>query len=176
MGNPLQDLNGLGQSVWLDSIKRSYLGQGNYLDRLISANEVSGLTSNPSIFNTALDSDSDEYAEQLGSLSGSDPRQALWALMQSDVQAACDQFLPLYESSAGQHGLVSIECDPARAFHPDATVEEAHRLWREIDRPNLMVKIPGTGPGIEAIRRATADGINVNVTLLFSVARYEAVA
>jgi len=96
--------------------------------------------------------------------------------MQSDVQAACDQFLPLYESSADQHGCVSIECDPAKAFGPDATVDEAHRLWREIDRPNLMVKIPGTGPGIEAIRRATADGINVNVTLLFSVARYEAVA
>ena len=175
MANPLQQLSELGQSVWLDSITRSYLEPGGYLPALIAAGEVDGLTSNPSIFEKALGSDH-SYDEQLRQLKGTDPRDALWALMKRDIAAACDLFLPLYRESDGAKGYVSIEVDPAKAFDTEETVSEGLLLFRELDRPNLMIKVPGTEPGLGAIPRLLAEGVNVNVTLLFSVARYEAVA
>lgn len=175
MGNPLQQLRALGQSVWLDALRRSYLGDDGYLARLLAAEEIDGLTSNPTIFEKAIAGD-DAYDEQLSELTGADPREALWALMKADVVAACDLFLPLYRDSDGTHGFVSIEVDPSKAFDTEETVSEALLLFRELDRPNLMVKVPGTEPGLAAITRLTAEGVNVNVTLLFSVTRYEAVA
>lgn len=175
---PLEQLNDLGQAVWLDSIKRSYLGQGGYIARLIDAGELMGLTSNPSIFDTALggDGDSDDsYDEQLRELHGSDPRDALWAIMKRDIRGACDEFLDLWERTDGRHGQVSIEVDPSKAYDTEQTVSEGLALFRELDRPNLMVKVPGTEPGLPAITRLLAEGVNVNVTLLFSVPRYDAV-
>jgi transaldolase len=175
MRNPLQRLHDLGQSVWLDSIRRSYLEPGGYLERLVDAGEIDGLTSNPTIFEQAIASD-DRYDAQLAELRGSDPREALWTIVKADVQAACDRFLPHFQASDGVHGFVSIEVDPAKAFDTEETVSEALLLFRELDRPNLMVKVPGTEPGLAAITRLIAEGVSVNVTLLFSIARYEAVA
>ena len=175
MTNPLQQLQDLGQSVWLDSITRSYLEPGGYLPSLIAAGEVDGLTSNPSIFEKALGSDH-SYDQQLTELKGTDPREALWALMKRDISSACDLFLPLYRESGGTKGFVSIEVDPAKAFDTEETVSEGLLLFSELSRPNLMIKVPGTEPGLGAIPRLIAEGVNVNVTLLFSVARYEAVA
>jgi transaldolase len=172
--NPLQQLNDMGQAVWLDSIKRSYLGDGGYIARLIAADELRGLTSNPSIFDSALGSD-DAYDEQLRELAGSDPRDALWSIMKRDVQGACDQFLALWNATDGRHGQVSIELDPGSAYETEQSVAEGLALFAEIDRPNLMIKVPGTEPGLPAITRLLAEGVNVNVTLLFSVARYDAV-
>ncbi|HWI03263.1 MAG TPA: transaldolase family protein, partial [Acidimicrobiales bacterium] len=172
--NPLQELQQLGQSVWLDSITRSYLEPGGYLPRLIDAGEIDGLTSNPSIFEKALGSDH-TYDEQLSELHGSDPRDALWALMKRDIAGACDLFLPMYRESGGRKGFVSIEVDPSKAFDTEETVSEGLLLFSELDRPNLMVKVPGTEPGLAAIPRLLAEGVNVNVTLLFSVDRYEQV-
>src|SRR3712207_6748177 len=172
--NPIQQLHHLGQAVWLDSIQRSYLQPGGYLSTLIDAGEVRGLTSNPTIFEKALGSDR-TYDEQLTELHGSDPREALWAIMKRDVQQACDLFLPLYRSTEGEHGHVSIEVDPSKAFDTEETVSEGLHLFRELDRPNLMIKVPGTEAGLPAITRLLAEGVNVNVTLLFSVSRYEAV-
>jgi transaldolase len=175
MATPLSRLRDLGQSVWLDSIRRSYLGAGGYLARLIDAGEVDGLTSNPTIFEAALAHDP-SYDQQLAALRGEDPGEAFWALMKADVAAACDLFLPLYKASAGTRGFVSIELDPSKAFDTEETVSEGLLLFNEMDRPNLMVKVPGTEAGIPALTRLVAAGVNVNVTLLFSVARYEAVA
>ena len=174
MTTPLHALHDLGQAVWLDSIRRSYLAPDGYLTRLVEAREISGLTSKPTIFDKALAAD-DSYGPQLEALAGADPREALWALMKADVQAACDRFLPRYRETEGEHGYVSIEVDPTKAFDTEETVSEALLLARELDRPNLMVKVPGTEPGLAAISRLLAEGVNVNVTLLFSVARYEAV-
>ncbi|MBA2529106.1 MAG: transaldolase [Euzebyales bacterium] len=174
MPNPLQRLQELGQAVWLDSIRRSYLEPGGYLSRLIDARELNGLTSNPSIFEKALGEDH-TYDEQLSELHGADPREALWAIMKRDVKRACDLFLPQYQQTDGRHGQVSIELDPSKAFDTEETVSEGLLLFSELDRPNLMVKVPGTEPGLAAVPRLLAEGVNVNITLLFSVARYEAV-
>ncbi|HSK91573.1 MAG TPA: transaldolase [Euzebyales bacterium] len=174
--NPLQQLHDLGQAVWLDSIKRSYLGDGGYIAGLIDAGELQGLTSNPTIFDTALSGDSDDaYDEQLRDLHGSDPTDALWAIMKRDVRGACDEFLDLWRRTDGRHGQVSIELDPSKAYDTEATVADGLALFSELDRPNLMVKVPGTEPGLDAITRLLAEGVNVNVTLLFSVPRYDAV-
>lgn len=174
MTSNLQRLHALGQCVWLDSLRRSYLGREGYLARLIDAGDIDGLTTNPTIFETAVSED-DAYADQLRELAGADPRDALWSLMKADVTAACDLFLPRYKASGGTRGFVSIEVNPSKAFDTEETVAEALLLFREMERPNLMVKVPGTEPGLAAITRLLAAGVNVNVTLLFSVARYEAV-
>ncbi len=174
--NRLRDIEATGQAIWLDSIKRSYLGEGNFLDRLISDGSVYGLTSNPSIFAAAVAGD-ELYADQVAELraGGAEAADILWAVMKADVTSACDQFAPLYAASDKLHGYVSIEVDPSHAFDTEATVAQARELWSEIDRPNLMVKVPGTEPGLAAITALIADGINVNVTLLFDVERHIAV-
>jgi transaldolase len=173
--NPLQQLQELGQSVWLDSLRRSYLGEDGYLARLIGAGELDGLTSNPTIFQKALAED-EAYEPQLRELASTDPRDALWKVMKADVGEACDLFLPLYEASDGRKGFCSLEVDPSKAFDTEGTVSDALELFRDLGRPNLMVKVPGTEAGLPAITRLIAEGVNVNVTLLFSVRRYEAVA
>lgn len=174
MRNPLHELGDLGQSVWLDAIRRSWLGADGLLAQLRDAGEVTGLTSNPTIFAQALAED-EAYASQLAELRGAEPREAFWALAMTDVARACDVFRPVWERSGGADGFVSIEVDPANAFDTEETVAEALLLSRELDRPNLMVKVPGTEPGLPAVTRLLAEGVNVNVTLLFSVARYEQV-
>ena len=172
MSTPLHQLADLDQAVWLDSIRRSYLEPGGYLPRLVDAGELKGLTSNPSIFEKAVGS-SDDYDEQLADFAGGDAREALWTIMKADVKAACDLFLPVYDRTEGRHGQVSIEVDPAHAFDTAETVSQGRQLFSDIDRPNLMVKVPGTEAGLPAISTLLSEGINVNVTLLFSVPRYE---
>jgi len=174
MSNPLHDLQRLGQSVWLDAIRRSWLEPEGYLTRLVAAGDLDGLTSNPTIFEGALRDDA-SYDAQIRELAGADPREAFWTIVKDDVRAACDLFLPHHEATGGRDGFVSIEVDPRKAFDTEETVAEALLLYRELDRPNLMVKVPGTEPGLAAIRRLLAEGVSVNVTLLFSVARYEQV-
>ncbi len=173
--NPLQKLAELGQSVWLDSLRRSYLGEDGFLARLIAAEEIDGLTSNPTIFQKAIGED-EAYEPQLRELAGTDPRDALWTVMKADVRDACDLFAPMYSSSDATKGYCSLEVDPSKAFDTEATISEALQLFSEMDRPNLFVKVPGTEAGLPAITRLIAEGVNVNVTLLFSVRRYEAVA
>ena len=172
----LAEIEAEGQAIWLDAIKRSYLGTGNYLDRLIDDGDIYGLTSNPSIFAAAV-AGSDEYDEQVGQLAreGKDAAAILWEVMKADITSACDQFADLYASSDGEHGFVSIEVDPSKAFDTEGTIAQGQQLWQEVDRPNLMVKVPGTEAGLAAITALIAEGINVNVTLLFSVERYQAV-
>lgn len=175
MTSPISQLQDLGQQVWLDAIRRSWLEDGGYLHRLVEAGELNGLTSNPTIFEQALGSD-EAYASQIAELAGSDPREAFWTVAGDDLATACDLFRPVWERTGGDAGYVSIEVDPGKAFDTEETVAEALLLYRQLNRPNLMVKVPGTEPGLEAIPRLIAEGVNVNVTLLFSVARYRQVA
>ncbi len=172
MSNPnrIARLAELGQSVWYDFIKRDLL-TGGELKRLIEEDGLRGMTSNPTIFEKAIGG-STLYDGDLRARKGIPAPLAAEAVMVADVQRACDLFRPLFDRVGGKDGFVSIECSPANANDAEATVAEAKRLWVSVDRPNLMVKIPGTAAGVPAIRRTLADGINVNVTLLFSVERY----
>lgn len=169
----IQAIEQAGQAIWLDSIKRSYLGPDAYLSELIAAGEVYGLTSNPSIFAAAVAGD-EMYDDQVAELAegGADAADILWSVIKADITDACDAFAPLYRASDRRHGYVSIEVEPSKAFDTAGTIAQARGLWAEIDRPNLMVKVPGTEPGLAAITALIAEGINVNVTLLFSIERY----
>ena len=175
MGTQLHQLNELGQSIWLDNIRRNMFASGD-LHRLIE-NGLRGMTSNPTIFEKAIGSGND-YDEQLQSLVGKEhePVKLFWALAVKDIQSACDEFRPLYDSTNGGDGFVSLEVSPLLAHDTAGTIAAAKELWSLVDRPNLMVKIPGTPEGPAAIRAVIGSGINVNVTLLFSVAQYEAAA
>ena len=170
--NPLLRLGELGQSVWYDYITRDLLASGE-LARLIAADGLRGITSNPTIFDKAVagsrlyDADIRRLADK-----GASAGEIFEALAVADVRAACDAFLPLYERSGRGDGLVSLEVSPTLAHDADATVHEAERLWSALSRPNAMIKIPGTQAGLSAITRCIGGGINVNVTLLFSVERY----
>jgi transaldolase len=170
--NPLIRLGELGQSVWYDYITRDLVASGE-LARLITADGLRGMTSNPTIFDKAV-SGSRLYDEDIRRLAdgGKSSSEIFEALAVADVRAACDAFLPLYQRSEGGDGLVSLEVSPTLAHDADATVHEADRLWNAVSRPNAMIKIPGTRAGLPAITSAIAAGINVNVTLLFSVERY----
>src|ERR1700736_2588750 len=174
--NPLLELHKLGQSVWLDDIGRKMLADGS-LARLIRDDAVAGVTSNPAILAHSITSDP-QYAEAIKELlpkvSGS---MALYeALAIDDLRAAADLFRPLYDSVQGRDGFVSLEVSPHLAYDTTGSIEEGRRLWGRLDRVNAFIKIPGTEPGIAAIRQLITDGINVNVTLLFSPERYRAVA
>jgi transaldolase len=175
MSNPLKKLAVLGQSVWYDYIRRD-LYEGGELRRLIAEDGLSGMTSNPTIFQKAI-AETDLYDDSIRRLSGrslSGP--ALFeALEVEDVRAAADVFRPVFDRTGGDDGFVSIEVNPALSHDTEGTVAEARRLWKACDRPNVMVKIPGTTEGIPAIRAALAEGININITLLFSVARHREV-
>ncbi len=173
--NPLVRLVALGQSPWFDYITRELVATG-HLARLIAEDGLRGLTSNPTIFEKAV-AGSDAYDADIRRLAGEgrSPAEIFEALAVADVRGACDAFREVYDAAEGRDGLVSIEVSPDLAHDTDATVVEAQRLWAAIDRPNAMIKIPGTRAGLPAIRRCIADGLNVNVTLLFEVARYEEV-
>jgi transaldolase len=172
--NPLQRLYQAGQSVWLDYIDRAMLNDGR-LERLIERDALVGMTSNPTIFEKAL-AEGAAYDAQISSASPDlTPAQLFELIETDDVRAACDRFAAVFESTEGQDGFVSIEVSPSQAFDADATVVEARRLWSTVGRPNVMVKVPGTPEGARAIRRLIAEGINVNVTLLFAIAAHDRV-
>jgi transaldolase len=175
MGNQMRDLAAFGQSIWLDNIERSMFGSGE-LRRLIDAG-LRGMTSNPTIFEKAIDGGSD-YDAQIESIPASvtDPNDLFEALAISDIRSALDAFRSLYDETGGGDGFVSLEVSPRLAHDTDGTIAAARRLWADVDRPNLMIKIPGTAEGAPAITAAIAGGLNVNVTLLFSIAAYERAA
>ncbi|HET9464799.1 MAG TPA: transaldolase family protein, partial [Gemmatimonadales bacterium] len=170
--NPLLRLGQLGQSLWLDYITRDLVASGR-LARLIAEDGLRGMTSNPTIFEKAI-AGSRLYDDDIRRLSeqGRGSAEIFESLAVADVQAACDGFLPLYRQSGGGDGFVSLEVSPALANDPDGTVSEAQRLWAAVGRPNAMIKIPGTRAGLPAITQCITQGINVNVTLLFSIERY----
>ena len=173
--NAIQQLHALGQSIWYDNIQRELL-QNGALAQMVAAGEIRGITSNPSIFHSAIANSSD-YDEALQALSaGRVSSAAVYeSLAIADIQAACDLFLPLYNETRGGDGYVSLEVSPYLAQDAEGTVADAARLWERVNRPNLMIKIPATREALPAIARTIAAGINVNVTLIFAVSRYEAV-
>lgn len=174
MGDQLRQLAKVGQSIWLDNIRRSMFASGE-LQRLIDLG-LRGMTSNPTIFEKAIGSGSD-YDEQLRTLVDErDPVKVFEALAIRDIRSACDLFRPVWESTNGLDGYVSLEVSPTLAHDTQGTIAAAARLWKTVDRPNVMIKIPGTLEGLPAIKATIAAGINVNVTLLFAVDRYEAAA
>jgi transaldolase len=175
MSNPLLQLTALGQSIWYDFITRDLVRSGE-LARLIREDGLRGMTSNPTIFEKAVASSSD-YDDDIRTLArgGATAAEIVETLMVADVQAACDVFRPVYDASGHGDGTVSIEVAPTLAHDTAATIAEAERLWSRVDRPNVMIKIPGTLAGLPAITHCLAEGINVNITLLFAVARYRQV-
>jgi transaldolase len=170
--NRLQRLHDAGQSLWLDYIDRTILANGD-LARRIRDDALTGMTSNPTIFEKAL-AESDAYDEQLASAPGSlTPWERFELVETTDVRTACDIFRPVYDATKAGDGYVSIEVSPGAANDSGATVDEAHRLWETVGRPNVMIKVPGTVEGESALRRLIAHGLNVNVTLLFAVEAHE---
>jgi transaldolase len=166
--NRLQRLHEAGQSIWLDFIERAMLHDGS-LARRIEEDALTGMTSNPTIFEKAL-AEGSAYDVQLREAEAGTDALALFELVATtDVRDACDAFRAVYDAAQGRDGFVSLEVSPGAAHDADATVAEARRLWSTVDRPNLMIKVPGTPEGAVALRRLIAEGINVNVTLLFAV-------
>ena len=171
--NPLRSLNDYGQVVWLDFLSRRFIADGS-LKRLIDEDGLAGATSNPSIFEKAIIGSRDYDAELIAD--GDPDNRALFErIAVEDVRNAADVLRPVYDATGHRDGYISIEVSPDLAMNADATVEEARRLWRSVGRDNLMIKVPATTPGLAAIRRLTGDGINVNITLLFSQEVYEGV-
>ena len=172
---PITRLRDAGVAIWLDDLSRELL-RGGDLDRLVAERGVVGVTTNPTIFASAL-AEGDAYDEQLATLaaSGTSVDEAVFTITTDDVRAACDALAPVHEATGGLDGRVSIEVDPRLARDTDATVETARRLWQAVDRPNLYIKIPATVEGLPAIAAVLAEGISVNVTLIFSLERYRAV-
>jgi transaldolase len=171
--NPLIELTELGQSIWHDNIERKLITSGE-LKRLMDEDGLSGVTSNPAIFEKAIVG-SELYADQLREVAeaGKSPLEIYEALAIKDIQMAADVLAEVYERTGGKDGFVSLECNPLLAGNTQATIEETRRLWRLVDRKNVMIKIPGTPEGIPAIEQATYEGININITLLFSLHAYD---
>lgn len=172
---PVRDLSAQGVSIWLDDLSRPMVREGE-LQKLLDTRAVVGVTTNPSIFSKAL-SEAADYDEQVRELAaeGVDVDEAVYRITTTDVAEACDLLRPVYDRTGGQDGRVSIEVDPRMAADTVATVEMAERLWATIDRPNLLIKIPATVEGLPAITQVIAQGISVNVTLIFSLDRYRGV-
>jgi transaldolase len=172
----LQQLSALGQSVWVDFISRESV-RGGHLQELIDQFSVVGATSNPTIFQKAM-SEGNAYDEQLSELitQGKSVEEAFWAMAERDIKDACDVFHPTWEASAKRDGYVSLEVDPRLAYDTLRTYREAMHLHETLDRPNLLVKIPATKPGLAAIEDVVAKGHSINVTLIFSLQRYAEVA
>lgn len=166
----------LGQSYWIDNLTRHMIISGE-LQRRIEEQDLRGITSNPSIFNKAITS-SDDYDAQIQDLlsEGRSPAEIYEVLVTADVQNACNILRPVYDRLAGQDGFVSLEVSPHLAHDTEGSIKEARRLWEEVNRPNLFIKIPGTVEGVPAIEELLFEGININITLLFSIESYEAVA
>jgi len=176
MGNPLIELQKYGQSVWLDYIRRQALASGD-VKTLIENDGLRGMTANPTIFQQAIAAghDYDETIERL-LRERADPVTIYETIAIEDIQSACDLFRSVYDANDGADGFVSLEVAPSLAYDTDGTIAEARRLWKTVKRPNLMIKVPGTAAGVPAIETLLAEGINVNVTLLFAIEAYEAVA
>lgn len=172
----LHRLSALGQSVWVDFLSRSLLESGD-LEQMTRDDAVVGVTSNPTIFQKAL-AQGDAYDEQMRDVlrHTHDPKEIFVALASRDVADACDLLHPIWEATSGADGYVSMEVDPTFAFDIEATLDEAMRLHTELNRPNLLVKIPATRPGLAAIEEMIARGHSINVTLIFSLERYAEVA
>jgi len=175
MTDALARLSEFGVSVWLDDLSRELLAGGE-LRKLIDERHVVGVTSNPTIFASAL-AKGDRYEDQVRGLAArdADVETTVFEITTDDVRSACDVFLPVYEATNHVDGRVSIEVDPRLARDTEKTIEAARLLWRTVDRPNVMIKIPATAEGLPAITTAISDGISVNVTLIFSLERYRAV-
>ncbi|HUH14404.1 MAG TPA: transaldolase [Gaiellaceae bacterium] len=171
----LHELSERGQSVWIDSISREWLREG-FLAKLMREDAVVGVTSNPTIFQKALEGD--WYDDQLREVLAeeTDPKEVFYRLAVEDIKDACDVLREVWDAGGGLDGYVSMEVDPTLAYERDATIAEALRLHEWIDRPNLFVKIPATEPGLGAIEECIAQGRSINVTLIFSLERYAAVA
>jgi transaldolase len=175
MGTPLQQLAGRGQSVWIDYLSRRFVKDGD-LKGLVEQG-VEGVTSNPTIFQGAI-AQGDAYDEQIRALSGEhdDPKELFWQLAKDDIRGACDILRPVWDDGEGKDGWVSLEVDPNLAHDTEKTRSEAMRLFELVDRPNLLIKIPATLKGLQAIEDTIAAGIPVNVTLIFSLERHRKVA
>ncbi|MEK7214097.1 MAG: transaldolase, partial [Chloroflexota bacterium] len=176
--NPLQQLHQHGQSVWLDYISRDLLTGGG-LRRLIEDDGLRGMTSNPSIFQKAITTGGaydDAVRHFLGANPKADSEAVYEALAVEDIRRAAGQFRPVYDSSGGADGFVSLELSPRLAHDTGTSIEQGRRLWKTVDRPNLMLKVPATAEGIPVVEALLSEGININITLMFSMAHYEAVA
>ena len=177
LASPVAALQQYGQSVWLDYIRRSLIAQGE-LRRLVEEDGLAGVTSNPAIFEKAIEG-SNDYAAAIEELSKDphlSPKEVYEALAVKDIQDAADVLRPVYERTAARDGYVSLEVSPDLANDKKGTLDEARRLWKAVGRPNVMIKVPATPAGLPAIRQLISEGINVNVTLLFAREAYEAVA
>ncbi len=174
----LNDLANLGQAIWLDFVDRKFLEEGG-LEKLVGEDGVTGVTSNPSIFQQAMGKGT-AYDGTLAAFDKANPSAATMDryehLAIQDIKAACETLRPIYDRLNAKDGYVSLEVSPYLANDTDGTIAEAEKLWKAVDRPNLMIKIPGTPAGVPAIAATIAKGINVNVTLLFSQAAYQKVA
>ena len=172
--NNLVALADFGQSFWLDYIRRSFV-EGGELAKMVAEDGLRGLTSNPSIFEKAIGGSTDYRAEleEIATHAGTDPQKAFEQLAKRDISEAADLVRPVYDATQGQDGYVSLEVSPELAHSTEATVDQARELWKLIDRPNLMVKVPGTKEGVPAIATLISEGLNINVTLLFAVEAYE---
>lgn len=176
MANKVKQIHDFGQSIWLDFIDRKIIFSGG-LKKLIEEDGVRGVTSNPAIFEKAISSSSDYDADiAKAATSGKTNEEIFFDLAISDIKLACDILQPVYdEDVVGADGYVSLEVSPFLALDAEGTIQQARALWKAVDKKNVMIKIPGTEPGLKAIKEAISDGININVTLLFGLDRYEAV-
>jgi len=176
MTNPLLQLKALGQSVWYDNIDRSQLVSGQF-KRLLDEDGICGVTANPTIFEKSISS-GHAYDEQINQLirEGKSTNEIYEALIIQDIRTVADILRPIYDSANRQDGFVSLEVSPDLAHDTEGTLSEVRRFWKMVDRPNLMIKIPGTPEGIPAVLQALTEGINVNITLIFSISTYRQVA
>ncbi len=170
--NPILHLKDYGQSVWMDNLSRDLLQSGE-LEKLIESRDVHGITSNPAIFEKAIAGNAIYDADiEAGIRAGKSVEEIYESLVFEDIRNACDILMPIYKASSGLDGYVSLEVPPSLARDTESTLREARRYFQTLERPNLMIKIPGTPEGLPAVEAAIRDGINVNVTLLFSVQSY----
>src|SRR5436190_8473349 len=176
MSNRLHEIEALGQSIWIDNISRQLLDEGT-MRQLVDEDGISGVTSNPTIFEKAM-GHSDRYDDAFREVIDEtrDPQRIFELLAYHDIRDAADLLRPTFDRTEGQDGYVSFEVPASLAFDADKTIAAAQRYKAEIDRPNVLIKVPGTGDGVRAFEELTALGVNVNVTLLFAVERYEAIA
>ncbi len=174
--NPLTELASLGQSIWLDYIRRDLLESGE-LKRLINDDGLRGMTSNPAIFEKAI-TESHDYDEEMQKLGaeGKNVLEIYETLSLCDVRRAADDFRQVFDRTNGQDGYVSLEVNPHLAYDTAGTIEEAKRLWASLDRPNVMIKVPATTAGLTAVSQLISEGVNVNVTLIFGLSRYRETA
>ncbi len=171
--NKVKSIHDFGQSIWLDFFDRKIMDSGD-LQKLIDEDGVSGVTSNPSIFEKAITGSSD-YDEDISTLSGKENsnEKIFFSLAVKDIKRAADFFKTVYEKTNGEDGFVSLEVSPRLAHDTDGTIKQARELWKAVDRKNVMIKIPATAEGLPAIRKCISEGININITLLFGLPRYK---